>query len=494
MVQDAVSAAAPQTKGQKPRGVSRIVSILMGWGMEDGIERSSAMRARGYDCGARRTTYKRYRFTAADTAVVVAVGVFALVNAVLVYTACSQYQFYPTASVLVAWWGSIPYALMMLIPVVLCLRSGGCDIVEVNGFWFAYPADGADVAARWASRIDEVSFQVEEGDFCLLVGSTGSGKTTLLRSLKPELMPEGERAGSITVAGKKIIENGEVVSPKDPRDLPLGSPPPPSGSSCKAPRRRSCATPCGVKFAFGLENLGIEQDEMRRRVAEVAHFLGIGPWVRSSVEALWAVEAAGQPGGGLALRPRAAARRADLQLDPNALKQFLFMLARVNRELGVTIVMATHAPRTSRRTRRAPSPWARSAMRRRAAGGGRASSALEELGGGGGVEALDARRPRLLRARAGGDVPLREERAVGSARRRSAGAAGQRSRARRRQRLRQDHAAQAHGEGGLPATRQGGKRSRIGAGPSSPRPQDVVRVRQRGGGAGRMARALRLHP
>ena len=40
------------------------------------------------------------------------------------------------------------------------------------------------------------------------------------------------------------------------------------------------------ELAFGLENLGVEQDEMRRRVAEVAHFFGIGPWVRASVETL----------------------------------------------------------------------------------------------------------------------------------------------------------------------------------------------------------------
>ena len=123
LVQDAVSAAAPRTKKQKRDGRFRIVSILMGWGMEDGIERSSAMRARGYDCGARRTTYKRYRFASADAAVVAVTATFALVNAVLVYTACSQYQFYPTASVLVAWWGYIPYALMMLIPVVLYVKE-----------------------------------------------------------------------------------------------------------------------------------------------------------------------------------------------------------------------------------------------------------------------------------------------------------------------------------------------------------------------------------
>lgn len=123
LVQDAVSAAAPRTKKQKRDGRFRIVSILMGWGMEDGIERSSAMRARGYDCGVRRTTYKRYRFASADAAVVAVVATFALVNAVLVYTACSQYQFYPTASVLVAWWGYIPYALMMLVPVALHVKE-----------------------------------------------------------------------------------------------------------------------------------------------------------------------------------------------------------------------------------------------------------------------------------------------------------------------------------------------------------------------------------
>ena len=123
MVQDAVSAAAPRTRRQKRGGRIRVVSILMGWGMEDGIERSNAMRARGYDCGARRTMYKRYRLVASDTAVLMVVVLFAAINAVLVYIACSQYQFYPTASVLVAWWGYVPYALMMLIPVVLYAKE-----------------------------------------------------------------------------------------------------------------------------------------------------------------------------------------------------------------------------------------------------------------------------------------------------------------------------------------------------------------------------------
>ena len=95
-----------------------------GVGMEDGIERSSAMRARGYDCGARRTTYKRYRFASADAAVVAVVATFALVNAVLVYIACSQYRCLPDGERAgVAWWGYIPYALMMLVPVALYVKE-----------------------------------------------------------------------------------------------------------------------------------------------------------------------------------------------------------------------------------------------------------------------------------------------------------------------------------------------------------------------------------
>lgn len=220
-------------------------------------------------------------------------------------------------------------------------------LVEVNGFSFAYPADGEARHGGVGERVlDGVSFEVNEGDFCVLVGSTGSGKTTLLRSLKPELMPEGQREGSITVAGKSLIEGGEVVSPKDPRGLSPRESASSIGFVMQSPEAQIVCDTVWHELAFGLENLGIEQDEMRRRVAEVAHFLGIGPWVRSSVEAL----SGGQKqlvnlAAVLALRPRLLLLdEPTSQLDPNALKQFLFMLARVNRELGVTIVMATHAP------------------------------------------------------------------------------------------------------------------------------------------------------
>ena len=117
--QDAVSAAAPRTKRQQASGRLRIVSVLMSWGMEDGIERSDAMRARGYDCGVKRTTYKRYRFARADAAAMAVVAVLAVASAGTAAALCLQFSFYPVVGSLGAWWAYLPYAALMALPVVL---------------------------------------------------------------------------------------------------------------------------------------------------------------------------------------------------------------------------------------------------------------------------------------------------------------------------------------------------------------------------------------
>lgn len=121
--QDAVSAAAPQTKRQQTAGRLRIVSVLMGWGMEDGIERSDAMRARGYDCGARRTTYKRYRFGRADASVLAAIVVLAAIAGACAAAVCLRFSFYPTLSGWGAWWAYLPYALLMAVPSALRFKE-----------------------------------------------------------------------------------------------------------------------------------------------------------------------------------------------------------------------------------------------------------------------------------------------------------------------------------------------------------------------------------
>ena len=121
--QGATSAAAARSKGQQAKGRFRIVSVLMGWGMEDGIERSDTMRARGYDCGVRRTTYTRYRFGRSDAAIMALVVALAATSGVSAVGACASFSFYPTLSGWVAWWSYVPYVALMALPPALRLKE-----------------------------------------------------------------------------------------------------------------------------------------------------------------------------------------------------------------------------------------------------------------------------------------------------------------------------------------------------------------------------------
>lgn len=212
-------------------------------------------------------------------------------------------------------------------------------IVDVCGFSFAYPGDGADRDAAWVLR--DVTLSVEEGSFCVLTGPTGCGKTTLLRSLKPELAPVGERAGRVDVLGISLVIDGGTADSMAPRDSAALI-----GYVMQDPDAQIVCDTVWHEIAFGLENIGMPQDAMRRRIADVAHFLGIEPWMRANTETL----SGGQKqlvnlAGVLALRPRLLLLdEPTAQLDPNARRLFLMALERVNRELGITVIMATHAP------------------------------------------------------------------------------------------------------------------------------------------------------
>lgn len=198
--------------------------------------------------------------------------------------------------------------------------------IEARGFAFRYPESTASIGP--------LDWTVEEGAFQLLVGATGSGKTTLLSSCKPAIAPAGECAGALRAFGRPVDE-------LDAREAAATV-----GYVAQSPENQIVCDSVWHELAFGLENLGVEQDEMRRRVAEVAHFFGIEPWFRRSVAEL----SGGQKqmttlAGTLAMQPRLLLLdEPTAQLDPVAEKNFLHALFRVNRELGITVVVATHAP------------------------------------------------------------------------------------------------------------------------------------------------------
>ena len=200
--------------------------------------------------------------------------------------------------------------------------------IEVRGLSFAYP--GADAAV-----LEGLDWSVPQGAFALLVGGTGSGKSTLLSLLKPEIAPAGERAGDARVLGENVADMDVRASAEC------------VGYVFQDPENQIVCETVWHEMAFGLENLGLARDEMRRRVAETSYFFGLEDWLHRDTDTL---------SGGrkqllslaavLALRPRVLLLdEPTSQLDPVAEKNFLHALFRVNRELGCTVVVATHQPR-----------------------------------------------------------------------------------------------------------------------------------------------------
>ena len=191
---------------------------------------------------------------------------------------------------------------------------------------FRYPGSRGDV-------LSGVSMAVPAGAFALLVGGTGSGKSTLLSLAKPQIAPAGDRAGQVRVFGRPVddLDGAEACE---------------VGYVFQDPDNQIVCDSVWHEMAFGLENLGTPQGEMRRRVAEASYFFGMGPWFHSDTDAL---------SGGrkqllalastLVMQPRVLLLdEPTAQLDPIAARNFLHALFRVNRELRCTVVVATHEP------------------------------------------------------------------------------------------------------------------------------------------------------
>lgn len=201
--------------------------------------------------------------------------------------------------------------------------------IEVRNLSFAYP--GADAAV-----LERLDWSVPQGAFALLVGGTGSGKSTLLSLLKPEIAPAGERTGELLVLGENVADMDVHASAER------------VGYVFQDPENQIVCETVWHEMAFGLENLGVSRGEMRRCIAETSYFFGLEDWLHRDTDTL---------SGGrkqlltlaavLALRPRVLLLdEPTSQLDPVAEKNFLHALFRVNRELGCTVVVATHQPRS----------------------------------------------------------------------------------------------------------------------------------------------------
>ena len=199
------------------------------------------------------------------------------------------------------------------------------EIVRFSHFTFTYP--GAPAPA-----LSDITLAVGAGQFVTLCGGSGSGKTTVLRCIKPTLAPHGAAAGEICFAGQPTAA---LTQRADCTEI---------GFVMQEPDAQIVTDKVWHELAFGLENLGLPNAEIRARVAETAAFFGIESWFDRDVSTL--------SGGQKQLLNLAAVMtmRPSLllldeptsRLDPIAAERFFDVLVRINRETGTTVILSEH--------------------------------------------------------------------------------------------------------------------------------------------------------
>ncbi len=199
------------------------------------------------------------------------------------------------------------------------------EIYKIENVSFSYPK-------REIKALRDLSFSINKGEFVIICGESGCGKTSLLRLLKPSLSPNGYISGNIYFKGIPI-ENTDIREQASK-----------IGFVMQNPDSQIVTDKVWHELAFGLEGLGVSTSEIRARVAEMASFFGIESWFHKKVSEL----SGGQKqllnlASVMVMQPEVLILdEPTSQLDPISASEFLKNLEKINRELGVTVILTEH--------------------------------------------------------------------------------------------------------------------------------------------------------
>jgi len=178
--------------------------------------------------------------------------------------------------------------------------------------------------------VDHVSLDVQAGEFVAVLGRNGSGKSTFAKLLNALLIPT---SGTVSVDGRSATSEDDCFPVREV-----------CGMVFQNPDNQIVATIVEEDCAFGLENMGVEPAEIRRRVDETLTAVGMSDYAEASPSML----SGGQKqrvavAGVLAMRPKVIVfDESTAMLDPVGRRDVLALAQKLNREEGITIMWITH--------------------------------------------------------------------------------------------------------------------------------------------------------
>ncbi len=184
-----------------------------------------------------------------------------------------------------------------------------------------------------SKAIDDVSFDIDDGQFVGLIGHTGSGKSTLVQHLNGLLKP---KSGSIFIGGKDITESGVIL-----RDIRRKV-----GLVFQYPEYQLFEETVERDISFGPVYLGLEKEEIEKRVMEAMLFVGLDFEefrARSPFELSGGQKRRVAIAGVLAMKPEVLILdEPTAGLDPNAHSAILEMIEQIHEAENNIIILISH--------------------------------------------------------------------------------------------------------------------------------------------------------
>ncbi|CAH2215194.1 energy-coupling factor transporter ATPase [Tepidibacter aestuarii] len=199
------------------------------------------------------------------------------------------------------------------------------DIVKIDNISFEYTQENIQSKA-----LDELNLDIKRGEFVVIIGHNGSGKSTLSKNLNAILKPT---KGNILINGMNTKDDDKLWDIRQS-----------AGMVFQNPDNQIVATVVEEDVAFGPENLGIQPDEIKKRVTESLKSVGMHEFKDKAPHLL----SGGQKqrvaiAGIIAMKPECIIfDEPTAMLDPSGRREVMNTIKRLNKEENITIIHITH--------------------------------------------------------------------------------------------------------------------------------------------------------
>lgn len=205
------------------------------------------------------------------------------------------------------------------------------NMIRIKDLIFRYIRDGENEAEREEiTAIDGINLEVEKGDFIVILGHNGSGKSSLAKQLNAILEPT---EGTVYI---KQMDTRQEENIQKIRQT--------AGMVFQNPDNQIVATIVEEDVAFGPENIGIETDEIWKRVANSLKAVNMEAFRLQSPNHL----SGGQKqrvaiAGVMAMEPECIILdEPTAMLDPRGREDVIATVKQLNKEKNITILLITH--------------------------------------------------------------------------------------------------------------------------------------------------------